>query len=363
MGGSRTLIIVILVLVIIGAIGFGGYIFMKGQKEPEVTPELTAEVLYTDVVVAIQEIPRGMQISVEDNAIALQPWPNEYLPIEYISDLTEIEGKYARMNIPRGSPIFPSMITKPGGMAMTADGSAASFFSPADRVAYALPMDMQGGVAWAIKPGDHVDVIAALKMTSVDMEFQSPGLNNFLTLPDVNNEKSVSFSGVYGRFETLPNGELAVIYPAGGGVDNLVVQLTVQDAIIWHVGVWEDIDQQQAAAAVATAEAGAPLVGGTPEPTPVPQIFQARDNEPVTLLIKREDVLVLKYLYEMGADLDLVLRPANYTDLVLQPQPVWLRYIVDKYQLPDAPPDLPVAPLSIRAPIVVTVEPPPTPQQ
>jgi len=373
MGGNRTLLAVLLVVIIIVAIVGGGYFYMMNRKGPnEPTPEPTAEVLYTEIVVAIQEIPRGMQISVEDNAITLQPWPNEYLPIEYFTDLNEIEGKYARMDIPRGSPIFPSMITRPGGMAISAEGSAASFFSPADRVAYALPMDFQGGVAWALKPGDHVDVVAALELTMVDPEFQTLAPNSFMSVPDPNAERTVTFSGVYGRFETLPNGEAAIVYPSSPILNNLVVALTVQDAIVWHVGIWEDVDQQQLAAeatpaapaAPAGGEGGSPLVGGSSStaPTPMPQVDVAKDVEPVTLLLKREDVLVLKYLYEMGADLDLVLRPAGYTDLVLQPQPVWMRYVLDKYQLPTAPSDLPVAPLGVRIPLEVTVEPPPTPQ-
>lgn len=370
MGGNRTLLIVLLVVILLAAIGGGGYYYMKMQKKPvEVTPEATMEVLYTDIVVAVQEIPRGMQISVEDNAIEMRPWPNEYLPIEYFTDLTEIDGKYARMDIPRGSPIFPSMITRPGGMAIAAEGSAASFFSPADRVAYALPMDFQGGVAWAIKPGDHVDVVAALELTSVDPEFQTIVPNSFVSVPDPNAEKSTSISGIYGRFETLPNGEAAIVYPSSPLMNNLVVQLTVQDAIVWHVGIWEDEDQQQIAAATtpvasAAGDGGAPLIGGSAaQPTPMPQLSEAKDAEPVTLLMKREDVLVLKYLYEMGADLDLVLRPAGYTDLVLQPQPVWIRYILDKYQLPTAPSDLPVAPFGVRPPVEVTVEPVATPQE
>ncbi len=64
----------------------------------------------------------------------------------------------------------------------------------------------------------------------------------------------------------------------------------------------------------------------------------------MTLLVTREDALVLKYLYEMGADLDLALRPAGVTGTVLQTQPIWFRYILDRYQLPGEMPDDPVGP-------------------
>ena len=95
--------------------------------------------------------------------------------------------------------------------------------------------------------------------------------------------------------------------------------------------------------------------------TPIPQVSTYGNIEPVTLLVTREDVLVLKYLLEMGADLDLVLRPAGYTDTVIQTQPVWLRYIIDRYQLPDTMPDLPVAPKEVREPLELPTLAPPTP--
>jgi hypothetical protein len=77
------------------------------------------------------------------------------------------------------------------------------------------------------------------------------------------------------------------------------------------------------------------------------------DIEPVTLLVSPQDSLVLKYLMEMGADLDLVLRSAaDNADLVIT-EPVWLRYIMDKYQLPDQQSDLPVAATPVRTPLAL----------
>ncbi len=343
MGGNRPFFIVLLVVVVIAGIGGGAFWYFQQQK---VTPTPMAEtpppVEYTDIVVAIQNIPRGMKISVEDDAMEVQPWPNDYLPIAYYIDSAEVEGKFARMDIPRGMPIFPNMVSQPGGM-LTANGSAAALFSPADRVAYAIPMDVQGGVAWAIRPGDHVDVVAALQLISVDGEFQSTLPNNFIGLPTGEENSETTLSGIYGRFETLPNGQPAMVYPAGPMIPSMIVQLTVQDAIVWHLGVWKDVEQK---AAKAEAEAAA-----------------ATEDEGGGLLSGGEEELVLKYLQEMGADLDLVLRPAGYTAPALQTQPVWLRYIVDKYHLPDTPPDLPVAPKAIRTPLVLESLETPEPQQ
>jgi len=83
----------------------------------------------------------------------------------------------------------------------------------------------------------------------------------------------------------------------------------------------------------------------------------------VTLLVTREDALVLKYLYEMGADLDLALRPAGVTGTVLQTQPIWFRYILDRYQLPGEMPDDPVGPAPLHPPLEVLPEPTPIPEE
>ncbi len=362
MGGNRTLLIVVVLLLIFGVGGYAAWMFLKGGPEPTVEVPVTPEVSYTSIVVAVQNIPRGMTIRQENMAIELQEWPNDHLPVAFYTDMAEVDGKMARTDIPLGIPIMPDMIVKPGD-SLSAEGSPASVFSPQDRVAYAIPMDLQGGVAWAIRPGDHVDVIAAVKLLAVDPEFQSQFPNQFLALPQTEDEDM--FSGIYGRFETLPNGQPAVIFPTGEMQSNLAVQMTVQDAIVWKVGIWPSEAEENAAAVAANAtpaaDAAPASTGLTANPTPTPAPVSAeklRDNEPVTLLVKRDEVLVLKYLYEIGADLDLVLRPAGFTEPVMQTQPVWLRYVIDKYQLPDTSPDLPIVPITIHPPITLKVETP-----
>ena len=210
MRGNRTLLVVVAVLIILVMAAGGVYLYMQSQKAPEgealveatPTPE---PVVYTDIVIAMQNISRGLEIKVEDNAIALQRWPQDALPPEYYTSVEEIDGKFARMDIPRGMPILPNMLGAPGGM-LAASGSAAALFEPADRVAYAIPMDTQGAVAWALKPGDRVDVIAALSITSLDPQLAAESVKQFTTLVD--DPDLPTQVGYYGHFELLPNGLL-----------------------------------------------------------------------------------------------------------------------------------------------------------
>lgn len=365
MRGNKTLLIVALLLIVLVVAAGGYFLYLQSQSGPEIVDETEATptpepIVYTDIVIAMQNINRGLEIKVEDNAIALQRWPQDALPPEYYTSVEEIDGKFARMDIPRGMPILPNMLGAPGGM-LAASGSAAALFEPADRVAYAIPMDTQGAVAWALKPGDRVDVIAALSITSLDPQLAAESVKMFTTLID--DPDMPIQTGYYGHFELLPNGRYAgVMGLITNSFTSLIVQLTVQDAIVWHVGLWQDVE----ASAVATPapapadtgdEAAGGLLGGVAAPAAAPEtatsaaIVQYRDVEPVTLLVSREDALVLKYLLEMGADLDLVLRSAGFTGTVIQTQPVWFRYILDKYQLPDTMPTDIVAPAPVRTPL------------
>ncbi len=374
MRGNRTLLIV-LVLILIVLVVAGVFFFMSGglggesvgeELDAVATPVITNT---TEIVVSLQDIPRGMKVRVEDQAVGLQEWPNDYLPLEYYTSFQEVDGKYASTDIPRGMPISPKMLNEGFG----------SYFEKG-RVAYVIPMDTQGAVAWAIQPGDHVDVLAAIELITLDRQFQSPLPNQFLGLGTegwVGGEegsgggRTAGASGtVYGRFEDIPYGELpdgqpALIFPSGKPVSRLVVQMTVQNAIVWHVGIWEQtIAGEPAPAATVAAptpegegegEGGAlPIPGGAggEETAPTgPALIERKDIEPVTLLVSRQDAVTLKYLLEMGADLDLVLRPTGET--TLEPtEPVWLRYILEMYQIdkkvpdPSAPPEmqLPFAP-------------------
>jgi Flp pilus assembly protein CpaB len=381
-------IIAVVLIVAVLALGGGWYFFIRpgggdGEPAPEETPLTTPTPSNTvDIVVAVQNIPLGEAISTEGTAPAvnLRSWPDTSLPLtpeNYYRSLEEVEGKRAKIAIPRGVPITPDMLFETGEM-LSLPASEASLFAPESRVAYAIPMDRQGGVAWGIRPGDHVDVVAALQMIPVSGNLQE-GLQQFTYLAEVDQPNQTA---VFGSFETLPNGRVAAIAPANAAVSqvpNLMVQLTVQDAIVWKIGTWEQKEAAPAQATTAAPDAGpeaegeedAGGVGGAGGfmgggeaqvvATPVPEAPTYNEVEPVTLLVTREDVLVLKYLLEMGADLDLVLRPAGYTTGVMQTQPVWLRYVIEQYQLPGTMPDLPVAPKEVREPLELPTQAPATP--
>ncbi len=380
MRGNRTLFLVILLVAVLG----GGFFVWQTLLKPKPAPvpsetptpmgETPTPVQEIEIVVAAQPtVPRGWQFSPDDGSVVLMPWPVDRLPLGgYYTDTQQLNGAFLRVDVPRGMPITPDMLAFGAGTTALPASRASLFMS--GRRAYAIPMDTQGALGWMIQPGDHVDVVAAFKLLWVDAEFQSPLPNQFLAVPveAFTGEAGTPLGGgptlmqgVYGRFETLPNGVPIMVYPTEQALPSLVVQLTVQDAIVWHIGLWKKEGTLTPTPTVTTTPTS--LVGGlgqapTTTPTPLPMATpEYSDVDLVTLLVTPQDALVLKYLMEMGADLDLLLRPAGETaDLVLT-EPVMLRYIIDRYQIPASMSDLPVAPLNLREPLTLTPLPTPTP--
>lgn len=380
MRGNRTLIIIALILLLVALAGgylwfSGGLDGLLGEGEQAVeAPTPTPEVARVEIVVAVQNIGAGTQIRVEDNAVVKQPWPEDALPIDqgYFDKVEDVEGKYARIDIPRGMPILPSMLGEPGGK-LSVSGSSAALFGDERRRAYSILLNAQGSVAWAIQPGDHVDILASFSLIPVDEEFQTRLPNEFTPLEPVGGvagEEGQVQGGLqpgqrylYGRFEPLPGGEDAFIVPSEGQLPTyLIVQMTVQDAIVWNVGLWEQQEETASTGAQAPQEEGGILgEGQEPQQPPAsPQTQQARENDYVTLLVTPQDALVLKYLYEMGADLDLALRSVG-DDAPVITEPIWLRYVLDKYQIPNSPPELPIKMEQQEQIATPTVQAPPTP--
>ncbi len=352
MRANRTVLIIVAILLI--AVSVCGFLYWNTTRAVQDAIETLPEIMptpaeYIEIVVSAQNpIPKGWRFQPNDGAATLQAWPIELLPpLGYLTSLDQINNMYASNDISKGTPIVSTMLS---------EAPVAQF--PPGRIAYTIPMDIQGGVSWRLQPGDHVDVLAAIRLASVDTEFQSQLPNQFLMFVRTEEDATQLLSGTYGRFETLPNGEPGLVFPAAPPIPNVVVQLTVQNAIVWHVGIWQSQETQSVTAPASSGPTGPVLgdPGAAPAPTaaPAPAATGMRgDVEPVTLLVSHQDALVIKYLLEIGADIDLAVRALGDESLALT-EPVWLRYILDRYQIPAVSSDLPVAPLQQRVPLILT---------
>ncbi len=326
---NRRLSLVLLgAIVVIGSLAVGIVLFRttRPQESPEQPPTPPA---MSPVVMAAQNIPRGQRIT--EGAVYLQNWPTDSIPAGALTTLEQAYNQIARVDIARGTLLAVDMLTNQPGEVLGA-GSEASMVIPEGRVAYALPISRYTGVAWALRPGDHVDVLISLLLVNLDEEFQTilPNRASCLTIV----EGETCQLDQRGRLEVLPNGYVINLTPSEPQRPRLVTQLAVQDAVVLRVGDWPFPDT------VATSQPGGMettttgQTGQEGEATPpAPTIL------PLTLAVTPQDAIALEYALLSNARVSLVLRSAANGSFV-STDPVTLQYLMSRYNI-ELPPLLP----------------------
>jgi Flp pilus assembly protein CpaB len=312
-----------------------------------------------NIIIAARDIPRGARLSVQDVTVmawpvlAEAPPPLGYLEVgseEGAAGLEQVEGRIARTDILNGQPLLDFMLTpgeEPAGFADV--GSDAALLIPSGQVAYAIPIDRLSSVAYALREGDHVDVLMSFRFVDVDEDFQTVLPNQGLVLttdPTLIEAGLGLFQYDIGREEDGPLGTTLLVLPTAdeGQRPRQATQLVIDNAVVLRVGTWpllglnEPIVVTPAPPPTQPAE-GTPTGGEAPPPTATPLVAP----DVVTLTMSRQDALVLKYALETGADIDLALRSVLDDDIDdIVTDTVTLQYIIDFYNV-AVPPKLPIA--------------------
>lgn len=337
MRGGRILVIVG-ALVLVVALVMGAFTLRRAMQ-PKPTPTPTAEEGgeetrpfvplegRVEIVVAAQNIPRGMRITADNNAVTIASWPADSVPSGALTTLESAYERIARLDIPLGMPVLETMLTETAGN-LVGVGSDAALLIPRGKVAYALLVAGNASVAWAIQPGDHVDVLISLLVVDMDEDFQSPLPNQTTTCMG-----ETCTSGTMGRMEVLPTGNVANVTPRENQYPRMITQWTVQNAVVLHVGSWQE--EQTIPVPMEQPPSGESSAEGIPQPTPAPRFLPRW----VTLAVTPQDALVLKYAEEAGASMDLVLRAAG-DETPVSTEAVTLQYIFDRFNM-QLPPKLP----------------------
>jgi pilus assembly protein CpaB len=327
MNRGRFLIIVggLLILATVGLIAFyfitagGGLSLMPGAAE--VTPEETAAVATKEpvvptrkVLIAVQDIPRCTEISAD--AVAEWEMPETDIPEDVVLTKNEILGPglhpVAIDTVLRGQPIALSVLST--REEIMRQGLDSACLVPKGKVAVAFPVTELSSVAYALQPGDRVDVLVSVTFVDLDAEYQ-------MKLP-----------------VTLTGGEdcLAGCQPAGEQRERATTQLTVQNAEVLMVGPWgagvpfppEELPVE-----------ATPVPGegeGPPQATATsgPQTYNV-----VILLVSPQDALVLKWARENRALIDLALRSdeAGGDHDLFSTEPVTLEYMVRRFGIAPPP--------------------------
>jgi Flp pilus assembly protein CpaB len=391
MNRTRFILVFLLLVVVIAAVvtffvlnqnGTVPQIDGEGTQQPprEVTqdvdlPPPPTEIPVIPVVVAIQDIPRG--VTVAPNMVEAIEFPVEYLPEGTFEFVGEVVGTVARVDISRGQFVLSRQIViPPEGRAFTLPdaaaqlsrvGSDAAAVLEEGRVAISLPIDAITSVAYALAPGDSVDVLVSMLFVDVDIEFQSqlPTLIRFVSLVpdpetgtltlgfgqpgagllDTRNVQSTVSGSLSGLTESgsisssisLTNSIL--LEPSEPQRPRLLTQRTVQNAQVIWVGLFPDDGIMFRAAPTPT-----PIVTVDPNATEESNPDAPPTNTPlpprpqvITLGVRPQDAVVLTYMAEAGMPMTFALRSARATSLP-PTDPVTLDYIMGAFgdfQPPD----------------------------
>lgn len=345
----RGRIFILIAMVIL--LGVAAAYFLLGQGGPpgpeDLPPEgyVPPDMVY--VAIAAQDMPRGSVIP--NDGVVFQQMPADLVVETMLAGTNEqdirnrVVGRRARMEIARGVPITERMITEETGDLLGA-GSDASIAIPQGYTAITIPMNRFSGVAYALRPGDAVDVIITLMMVDLDEDFQtrlpnlvapivSPGGSEEFPAPSLTGSVvAVSELGsVFGRVEIEPNLNVPLhLIPQELPRQRLVTQRLVEGATVLHVGTFslEDVLGEEPTAAPVEEQgigATAPEEGEPVQAPPPPPDL-------VTVIVTPQDALALNWATHIGADLILTLRaPGDLT--VTETNSVTMQYLIDNYNI------------------------------
>jgi len=340
----RGRVLVLVALLVLG-LALAGYLFLTLGSDGDgevVAPAVTPEIRDANIVIAAQDIPRGAVIPAD--GVIISPFPSDMLVTGdggMLTDIGQVVGRRARMEIARGVPITANMLTEQAGDLLGVGSDAAIAIEPGF-TAIAIPVSRLSSVAYAIRAGDEVDVLASLLVVDLDAEFQS-------LLPD----KSVVLVGIdrpltgqvcdmvdpstgacilmgtplpLGRSETdVSTGELLYLNPSEEQRPRLVTQRLIEKATVLHVGTFPLQDEVYQPTYVTPEEGGQPVEQTTITPAVEPPDI-------ITLIVRPQEALALNYAIKAGIDLVFTLRgPDDFSQT--ETSSVSLEYLFNNYNI------------------------------
>lgn len=328
--GSRVLLFLVLIIIILVVVaifvirgGVGG--LLPGQAEPT-----QAASPMIDIVTLNQPMNRDDQITEE--VLGTIPYPQDKVTQKMVTNKQDVIGKYAVYPLEQGAYLTMDMVAERPGL-LQPGSQAAKVISPG-LVAVTIPIGQLSSVAYGIRDGDRVNVIATTKFLDVDANFQTklPNYTAVVTgpgfIPDTLPVLSASvLSGgagsAQGRAELDPTLNQAVyLVPSEAQRTRLVSQMILQDIQVLHVGNFELAD--------VTSVTDQQPAEGAPTPTPGPSVVLP---EVITLIVTPQDAVALTYLLNSDAKFTLALRAPDDTTRI-ETEAATLQYLLSQYAIP-----------------------------
>lgn len=372
------ILILFALIVLFGVVAL--YLFLRPRAEQPGeggTPAAPSDTTF--IVIALQDISRGSQIPAD--AVGTTPYPRDMVVETMIErDTSVVVGRYARQAIPRGAPITTGMITRQTGD-LLATGSDAAIAIPPGFTAITVPLNRLTGVGYALRDGDHVDVLISMLLVDLNPDFQSllpdeslillgPGGELLTGLvcqefkvgdrgPECLNPEPPPAGRVLYEEET---GTPLFAQPSEPQRPRLITQRLIQNATVLRVGSFTYAGQQTVTVAPAQPTTTEPVQGQTTTTTTTVAAQAVPAPDIITLIVTPQDALALNWALRSGAHLTFTLR-APGDGSVADTVSVTLQYLVQNYNItvptrlpyglmprldaivePVLPNDIPVAP-------------------
>ena len=169
------LLIILAIVLILGLVALYAVLTLNAGngQEAEGPPQTT------DIVIVTQPIARGSLITEE--SLGFQPLPTTNTISTMLTSKSQAVGKLARFDLEPGVPLMAGMVADVGA-GLAAGGSDTSLLIPAGMVAFPIPIDRFSSLAYGLRAGDHVNVIASLLLMDIDPDFQTVLPNNTAAL-------------------------------------------------------------------------------------------------------------------------------------------------------------------------------------
>jgi len=343
-------------ILILGLVGVGAVWFLLGPGlgGEETSQEVTPTPIPIEVVIVAQNIPQGYIL---DEAV-LTSVPTQVDLIApgmfTASNISELIGRQIKFEIQAGTPLMDTMLLKQGEQ-ITQAGSPWAINIPTGMVAVSIPIEKLSSVSYALRPGDHVNVISTFLFVDVDTDFQAatPNQAEYVIASGPQTEPRDHLTVQFGRDllgEPLPHslaekhlygktlidpvlGQAVHIIPSEIQRPRMVSQMLLQDAIVLQVGEFPQVTEKEEEKVTAPeGEEVLPQQGQEGETTaviPKPSV--------ITLIVRPQDAVTLNYIMYaqsfVAAQLSLVLRsPTDTTrENIL---PVTLQFLLEQYEIP-----------------------------
>jgi Flp pilus assembly protein CpaB len=344
------LLIIVSILVILGLVAIYALLNLNpngGIAEDPSNPSGNT----TDVVVVQQNIPRGGRITAD--ALGYISLPTEQTIGTMLTDISAADGRIARYDLEPGQFLMASMVVDSADQ-VAQGGSDTSLAIPSGMVAFPIPIDRFSSLAYGLRAGDHVNVIATMLLVDMDTNSQSRLPNNVGAVVGpggllVTGSESAEGTSTSVTIDPLINTLTAQVVsggagsPLGQGINDeatgqpfyvipsesqrprLVSQTLLQDITILHVGNFLYTDENGDEVTNAYGQVIANPDGTTTTIKPAPDL--------ITLIVTPQDAVTLNYLVYAGAELTMALRSATDSSFITT-EAVTLEYLLNTYNIP-----------------------------